>query len=474
MTFLAVVLVLLTQAGQTASSSNRAQEENAMTASPLSANLPGEVIRRGDPAYDSARAVFNGMIDRYPLVIVRCREPGEVVRGVEFARERALPLAVRGGGHNVAGNAVCDDGVVLDLSPMKNLRIDQRSLTAVAGPGLTLGEFDRGSQAHGLATPLGIVSMTGIAGLTLGGGLGWLNGKYGLSCDNLLGAELVTANGRIVRAGPQDDEDLLWGLRGGGGNFGIVTSFRYRVHPVTTVLAGGMSYPWSRLRDVLKGYAELMHGAPDELATAVSVGLDPTRNPVLNIALCWCGPPDEGERVIRPLRSLGPPLAVSIESMPYVDWQSTPDPGFPLGQQHYWKAGWLRHITEDVIDVLEDFIPRMPSVASGVGLQRMRGVAARVEPSATAFANRVEQDDLLILSQWEDPSDSDRNITWTRELFAGLSPHLDKAAYVNNLGNEGPQRVRAAYGPNYERLLALKRVYDPDNLFRLNQNIAPS
>jgi FAD/FMN-containing dehydrogenase len=443
-----------------------------MATSSVNIDLPGEMICPGDPEYDSVRQVFNGMIDRRPLVVLRCREPAEVVRGVAFARERELPLAVRGGGHNVAGNAVCDDGITIDLSLMKDLRIDPEARTAVADAGLTLGEFDRGCQTHGLATPLGVVSMTGIAGLTLGGGLGWLNAKHGLSCDNLLAAEVVTADGRIVRAGPQDDEDLLWGLQGGGGNFGIVTSFRYQLHPVSSVLAGGISYPWARMREVMRFYRDFMLGAPDELTTAMSLGLDQTRSPVLNIAVCWSGPPDVGEQVLRPLRSFGPPLAVSIAQMPYVSWQSAPDPGFPPRQQHYWKAGWLRDITDAVIEILIDFVPRMPSVTSGVGLQRMRGAAARVDPTATAFAHRAEQDDLLILSQWPDPADSERNIAWTKELFAALSPHLN-AAYINNLGSEGLERVRAAYGLNFERLLSLKRTYDPDNIFRLNQNIPP-
>jgi hypothetical protein len=458
--------------GQTSRVPGGAAGGNAMTADPL--DLPGDVVRRGDPGYDALRSVFNGMIDRRPAAILRCRNPEDVVRGVGFARDRALPLAVRGGGHNVAGNAVCDDGLVLDLSAMKDLRVDPTDRVAVAGPGLTLGEFDRGTQEHGLATPLGVVSMTGIAGLTLGGGLGWINGKHGLSCDNLLGADVVTADGRVVRAGLDGDDELLWGLRGGGGNLGVVTSFRYRLHPVTIVLAGGISYPWAGARAVLRDYAEFMASAPDELSTAVSVGLGPARAPTLTVAVCWCGPPEDGERALRPLTAIGPPLAVNVAPMPYLTWQSAPDAGFPLGQQHYWKAGWLPRITDAVVEILEDFVPRMPSVASGVGLQRMRGAAARVPSSATAFARRAEQDDLLILSQWPDPADSERNITWTRDLFDALSPHLDRAAYVNNLGTEGPERVRAAYGPNYEGLLALKRRYDPDNVFRLNQNIAPS
>ena len=436
-------------------------------------DLPGEVVRPGDPDYDRARAVFNGMIDRRPLAVVRCRAAADVAAGVAAARKHGLPLSVRGGGHNVAGNAVCDGGIMLDLSPMTSVDVDPQARTARAGAGLTLGGLDLATQRHGLATPLGVVSATGIAGLTLGGGLGWLNGKYGLACDNLIGAEVVTAGGEVVRAHADENPDLLWGLRGGGGNFGVVTSFTYRLHPVGPVLAGGLTYPWARAREVLRFHDDLLATAPDELSTAVSLALDPAGDPVLTVVACWCGPHDEGERVLRPLRDFGPPLADGIGVVPYLALQSAPDAGYPNGRQHYWKAGWLRHLTDAAIDTMTEFVTRMPSALSGVGMQRMRGAASRVAPSATAFAHRAEQYDFLILSQWPDARDSARNIEWTRALFAAMQPHLEDAVYVNNLGAEGDDRVRAAYGPNHPRLAALKQAYDPDNVFRLNQNIRP-
>ena len=446
-----------------------------MTTGALHVDLPGEVIRPGDATYDRLRAVFNGMIDRRPLAVLRCRDTADVARGVAFAREHDLPLSIRGGGHNVAGHAVCDDGIMLDLSRMKDLRVDPDRRIAQAGPGLTLGELDRGTQQHGLATPLGVVSPTGIAGLTLGGGLGWLNGKHGLTCDNLLSADVVTANGEVIRASAEDNADLFWALRGGGGNFGVVTSFTYRLHPIGPVLAGGLSHPWTRVREALRFHHDFMAAAPDELSTAVSLALDPTTGaPVITIAVCYCGPHDEGERVLRPLRAFGPPLDDTIAPVPYLAWQSAPDANFPPGQLHYWKAGWLRHLTDAAIETIARFLPQIPSATSGLGLQRMGGAASRVAPSATAFAQRAEQYDFLILSQWPNSNDSARNVEWTRAFFTAMQPHLESAAYVNNLGTEGQERVRAAYGDNYPRLAELKRTYDPSNVFRLNQNIAPA
>jgi FAD/FMN-containing dehydrogenase len=451
------------------------REEPAMTRDVLDVDLPGDIVHPQDSDYDTARAVFNSMIDRRPLAVVRCRETADVIRGVVFAAEHDLPLAIRGGGHNVAGYAVCDGGIMLDLSPMKGLRVDPQRRIAQAGPGLTLGELDRGTQQHGLATPLGVVSMTGVAGLTLGGGLGWLNGKYGLACDNLLAAEVVTADGEVLRASADQNADLFWGLRGGGGNFGVVTSFTYRLHPVGPVLAGGLCYPWARADEALRCHHEFVAAAPDELSTAVSLGLDPdSGEPLVTVAVCYCGSLEEGQRILRPLRAFGPPVADTIAVMPYVTWQSAPDAGFPSGRLHYWKAGWLRQLTPAAIETIMRFVPPMPSAASGVGLQRMGGAASRVAPSETAFAQRAEQYDFLILSQWGDPRDSERNLEWTRALFAAMQPHLESAAYVNNLGAEGADRVRAAYGENYSRLARVKRAYDPRNVFRLNQNIIPA
>jgi Berberine and berberine like len=318
------------------------------------------------------------------------------------------------------------------------------------------------------------VSTTGIAGLTLGGGLGWLNGRHGLACDNLISADVATADGQLLRVSGHENEDLFWSIRGGGGNFGVVTSFEYQLHPVDLVLAGGLSYPLSMAPRVLRHYDDFVKAAPDELSTAASLGLTPAGEPTVSIAICYCGPIDEGERVLRPLRTFQSPVDDGIQPMPYTALQSARDEGFPSGRRHYWKSGWLRDVTDGAIETLMRFLPQMPSSASGVGLQQMHGAASRVAPSATAFPHRAEQYDFLILSQWSEATDSDRNLQWTRALFEAMQPHLEESVYVNNLGDEGPGRVQAAYGENYPRLAALKRTYDPENLFRANQNIDPS
>jgi hypothetical protein len=440
----------------------------------LGSGLRGQLLRPGDDGYDASRAVFNSMIDRRPLAVLRCADAADVVRGITFAREHHLPLSVRAGGHSVAGNAVIDGALMLDLTAMKALRLDPASETVRAEPGLTLAEFDAATQASGLATTLGVVSMTGIAGLTLGGGLGWLNGRYGLACDNLISAEVATADGRVLTANARENEDLFWGIRGGGGNFGVVTSLEYQLHPVGLVLAGGLSYPLSAAPRVLRFYDEFVKAAPDDLSTAASLALSPAGEPTVSIAVCYCGPLDEGEQVLRPLRTFEPTAADGIQPTPYTALQTGSDPGFPAGQLHYWKSGYLRDLTDAAIETLLRFVPSMPSAASGIGLQQMHGVASRVPPSATAFPHRAEQYDFLILSQWPDAAGSQRNIEWTKALFEAMQPHLEDAVYVNNLGDEGPSRVRAAYGENYPRLAAVKRAYDPDNLFRANQNIDPS
>jgi FAD/FMN-containing dehydrogenase len=440
----------------------------------LGTGLEGHVIYPGDALFDRARTVFNGMIDRRPLAVIQCADAFDVVRCIEFARQYDLPLTVRGGGHNVTGNAVRDNALMLDLSGMKAIHIHPDTATVRADPGLTLGEFDRATQKFGLATTLGVVSTTGIAGLTLGGGLGWLNGRYGLACDNVISADVATADGRLLRASEQENQDLFWGIRGGGGNFGVVTAFDYRLHPVDRVLAGGLSYPLSMAPRVLRFYDDFVETAPDQLATAVSLARAPDGQLTVTIGVCYCGRVDEGERVLRPLRTFQPAVDDSIQLMRYVMLQSSRDEGFPFARLHYWKSGWLRHLSDGAIQTLMEFVPQMPSSVGAVGLQRMSGVACRVPPSATAFAHRFAQYDFLILSQWFEAADSARNVQWTEALFEAMQPHLEKSVYVNNLGDEGTERVRAAYGENYSRLVALKRSYDPDNMFRANQNIDPA
>jgi FAD/FMN-containing dehydrogenase len=439
----------------------------------FAANLRGELLRPEDDGYDTARAVFNGMIDRNPALIARCAGVADVIRGVDFARTHNLPLSVRGGGHGVAGNAVCDGGVMLDLSPMKGMRVDPVRQTAQAQAGLTLGEFDLETQQFGLATTLGVVSMTGIAGLTLGGGLGWLNGKYGLACDNLVSADVVTADGRMLTASAEENEDLFWCIRGGSGNFGVVTSFKYQLHAVGPVLAGGLSYPLSEAHEVLRFYHAFASECPDELSTVASLGISPDGSPEVYVSICYCGAIEEGVRVLRPLRTFGSPLEDSIQPMAYRALQSAPDAEFPFGQQYYWKSGYLKHLSDEAIEVMVRFVEEMPSPAAGVSLQQMHGFASRVDPGATAFPHRDEHYDLVILSEWTDSTDTTKNIEWARAFFDAMHPYFERGVYVNNLGEEGEDRVKAAYGPNYDRLAALKNNYDPTNLFRLNQNIKP-
>ena len=444
------------------------------TVQEFAANLRGELLRPEDGGYDTTRAVFNGMIDKRPAMIVRCAGVSDVVQGVDFARTHDLLLSVRGGGHSVAGNAVSDGGLMLDLSPLKGIRVDPVRRTAQAQAGLTLGEFDHETQVFGLATTLGVVSVTGIAGLTLGGGLGWLNGKHGLACDNLLSADVVTADGRLLTASDEENEDLFWGLRGGGGNFGVVTSFEYQLHPVGPVLGGGLRYPAAQARDFLRFYHEFASTCPDELSTAASLGQAPDGSVVAGVAVCYCGPIETGERVLHPLRTFGSPLEDNIQPMSYRALQSAPDTGFPSGRQHYWKSSWLKHPSAEAIEVMIRFVAEMPSSISGVGLQQMHGAASRVDPATMAFRHRDEHYDFLILSQWAAPSDSEENIRWTREFFEAMEPFLESGVYVNNLGEEGEDRIREAYGEHYERLVALKDKYDPTNLFRLNQNVRPT
>jgi hypothetical protein len=440
----------------------------------LKSGLRGQLICPEDSGYDAARVVFNGMIDQHPLAVIRPLDASDVVRSIQFARRNDLPISVRGGGHSVAGHAVRDGAVMLDLSGMKAVVVDPETRTVRAEPGLTLGEFDRATQKFGLATTLGVVSVTGIAGLTLGGGLGWLNGRYGLACDNLISADVATADGQLLRASAQQNEELFWGIRGGGGNFGVVTSFEYQLHPVDFVVAGGLLYPLSLAPRVLRFYDDFVKSAPDELSTATSLAVNPAGEPTLFIAVCYCGPIAAGEQVLHPLRTFQSPVEDAIQPMPYTVLQSARDEGFPSGRLHYWKSGWLGDLTDDAIEILMQFVPHMPSSASGVGIQQMHGVASRIAPSATAFPHRAEQYDFLILSQWSEAPDSDRNIEWTSALFHAMRPHLKESVYVNNLGDEGIRRVRAAYGENYSRLVALKRTFDPGNLFRANQNIDPT
>jgi len=442
--------------------------------SDLESMVRGDVLRPGGKDYELGRRVFNAMIDRHPAAIVRCADAHDVIAAVNCSRSHDVPLSVKGGGHSVAGAAVCEGGIMVDLSLLKAVRVDPDRQVAVAQPGLTLGEFDSAAQAFGLATTMGVVSMTGIAGLTLGGGIGWLNGRYGLACDNLIGAEVVTADGRVLSASDVEHEDLFWAIRGGGGNFGIVTSFSYRLHPVSTVLAGGVVFAPRHAHQALRFYHDFARDTPDELATAASIWLDDDRRPTVSVGVCYCGSVERGEEVLRPLRAFGPPTMDDIAPVSYATLQSSKDEGFPSGRLHYWKSSILRDVTDGAIETILSLVADAPSPFTGVGLQQVCGAASRVLPTATAFPHRGQLYDFLILSQWDDAADSADNISWTQRLFEEMQPFLESAVYANNLGDEGTDRVRAAYGPNYSRLAAIKAQYDPANVFRLNHNITPA
>ena len=450
----------------------------------LRARLQGQLLAQREPGYDDARRVFNAMIDRYPALIARVRSAEDVQRAVRFAREHDLPLSVKGGGHNVAGSAVCEGGLMLDMSLLKGIQIDPEKRMAVAQPGLVLGELDFATQEFGLATPLGTVSITGIAGLTLGGGISWLSGKYGLACDNLIAADIVTADGERLRASAAEHPDLFWAIRGGSGNFGVVTSFVYQLHPVGPVLTGSVVFPPTQTREALRFYHEFSQSCPDELSTFGSLTTDDEGQTVMLVNYSWCGPLDQGERALRPLRSFGTPVEDEVEVLDYCALQTVIDERMPPGRQHYWKTNFLKDLSDEAIDVILQFATERPSPApvhgptgpsrASIGLQHVHGAAARIDPTATAFPHRHVHHDFLIVSQWTDSADADRHIAWTREFFEAMRSFTERAVYVNGLGVEGEDRVREAYGANYPRLAAIKARYDPTNLFRANQNIQPS
>jgi FAD/FMN-containing dehydrogenase len=442
------------------------------------------LVAPGDPDYEVRRRVWNGMVDRRPALIARCDGEDDVVAALRAAREQGLVVAVRGGGHNVAGNAVCDGGLVIDLSSLKGIEVDAAARTARVAPGVLLGELDRATQAVGLATPTGNVSLTGVAGLTLGGGLGWIARKHGPACDNLIAADVVTADGERVRASAEENPDLLWGLRGGGGNFGVVTSFEYRLHPLgPEIIAGGVLHSFADAAEVFRFFAEFVATAPEELSVVASTFRASAAMPipaalvdqlVIVLAVCYAGDRADGERALAPLRAFGHPLADFIAPMPYTALQSASDASYPNGRHNYWKSHFVDEINDDVIATLLDHAPRMTSPLSSFYFQHLGGAISRRRADEAAFGHRNAAFDFTVLTVWEDAAETDTHLTWARDFFAAMQPHAT-GVYVNNLGLEGSDRVKAAYAPDtYRRLVALKDIYDPENVFRLNQNIAPS
>jgi FAD/FMN-containing dehydrogenase len=441
----------------------------------LKVSLRGQLLCPEDSEYHGRRKVFNAMIDRRPALIACCAGAADVIACVRFAREHSLPLSVRGGGHGIAGTAVCDAGLVIDFSRMKTVRVDPVRRIARADPGVLLGDFDRETQAFGLATTLGTFSITGLAGLTLGGGLGWLMGKHGLACDNLLSVDMVTADGRLLAASAQENADLFWGVRGGSGNFGVVTSFEYQLHTLGPVLAGLVAYPISEAPQVLRFVREYAATCPDELGLMAALLTLPDGNTVVGVAGCYSGDLDTGEKVLRPLRSFGSPAADHFHVMAYTDFQKALDWWAPPGHQHYWKSSFMREMGDKALDVMVDFAKRKPTPACGVGLELMHGAMQRVAADATAFAHREARYNFLMLGQWDSPAQNETGLRWVREFWDAMRPFLDAGVYVNYMSEgEGEDRVRGAYGANYERLVQLKNKYDPTNLFRINQNIRGS
>jgi FAD/FMN-containing dehydrogenase len=438
-------------------------------------SLRGELITPVDPSYDTIRAVWNGMIDKRPALIARCTGVADVIASVNFARQQNMLVSIRGGGHNVAGNAVCDGGLMIDLSQMKGIWVDPTQQTARAQGGVLWGEFDHETQQFGLATTGGTISTTGIAGLTLGGGVGWLNGKYGLACDNLISVDIVTADGELRRASATENEELFWGVRGAGANFGVVTSFEFKLHPVGPMILGGMVlHPIDRAAEVLRFYREFTASEPDELTTSVAMLTGPDGNRVIALVACYAGSIDEGERILAPLRLFGSPIADMMGPLPYTALQSLLDAAFPHGQHSYWKSSMMRSIDDEAIGIMTEHFASVPSSKTVVLIEHYHGAYARVTPTDTAFNHRADPHNFVTISVWDDPAETERNVQWTRDLYEAIDPYLSRGVYVNVLdSDEGFARVKAAYGENYDRLLALKRQYDPMNLFRMNHNIRP-
>jgi FAD/FMN-containing dehydrogenase len=455
----------------------------ALTEAELSEQVRGQVIVAGDPDYDDARSVYNGMIDRRPRAIVRCVDVGDVVATVLFARENSLDLSVRGGSHSVPGFGTNDGGAVIDLSAMKGVRVDPATRTARAAGGCTWGDFNHATYPFGLATTGGIISTTGIAGLTLGGGIGYLSRGFGLSLDNLLSVDVVTADGRFLVASDKENADLFWALRGGGGNFGVVTSFEYQLHPVRDIFAGIFFYPLERTRDVLEFYRNYVADAPEEMGLFPAFQIAPPL-PFIDesdhgktfcaIVSCWAGPLDKGEKALEPIRRAAPTVAEMVTPMPYHAINTAFDPLLPPGLQHYWKASFASELTDGAIQAHLEHGPNVPALSSTMHIYPINGACHRVSSGATAFAYRDASFATVIAGMWPDPADNEKNTEWVKGYYEALRPHSESGGYVNFMAGDDQGRVRDNYKANYGRLAGIKKRYDPDNLFHMNQNIQPA
>ncbi|MBT2450199.1 FAD-binding oxidoreductase [Streptomyces sp. ISL-43] len=448
----------------------------------LRERVRGVVTTPDDDAYDEARKVYNAMIDRRPAVVVRCVNAGDVMAAVDFARENELDLAVRGGGHSVPGFGTCDGGVVADLSGMRGVRVDPARRTARAEGGATWGDFNAATHAFGLATTGGIISTTGVGGLTLGGGIGYLSRSLGLSCDNLISADVVTADGRLLVASEEEHDDLFWALRGGGGNFGAVTSFEFRLSPVKDIYGGPMLYELEDAATVLRSFNDYITDAPEELGAFPAFQLAPPLpfipenrhgDPFALIVSCWAGPLEEGERALQAFHDFAPVVAEHVGPMPYPALNSAFDALVPPGLQHYWKANFVTELSDAAIAAHTQHGPRLPALNSTVHIYPINGACHRVAPEATAFAYRDASFATVIAGMWPEPADNEANIAWVRDYYEATAPHSEEGGYINFMADDDQDRIRANYKTNYDRLVEVKRNYDPGNLFHLNQNIKP-
>ncbi|WP_300316988.1 FAD-binding oxidoreductase [Accumulibacter sp.] len=446
-------------------------------------HVRGDVVLPGDANYDEVRQIWNVMVDRKPAAIVRCTSRDDVVQAVRFARRHELLVSVRGGGHNIAGNAACDDGLMIDLSLMKRVEVDAKARRATVEPGCVLADLDAATQAHGLATPLGINSTTGVAGLTLGGGFGWLSRTYGMTVDNLLSAEVVTADGGLAHASELENADLFWGLRGGGGNFGIVTSFEFQLHPVgPDVLSGLIVFPFDQAKAVLTQFARFTETMPDELNVWMVTRKAPPLpflpeqvhgKEIVALALCYAGDPTAGEKLIEPLRSFGKAYGEHVGVQPYTAWQQAFDPLLTRGARNYWKSHNFVRLSDDAIDTIIEYAGRLPSPLCEIFIGTIGGQTARVAADAMAYSSRDANYVMNVHGRWETAAEDGRCIAWAREFFARSQPFASGGAYINFLTQDEGERIEFAYGAMYGRLVELKKKYDPGNFFRMNQNIKP-
>ena len=443
----------------------------------LSGRLSGRVLRPTDDGYDAARRVHNGLVDRAPAVIVRCRSAADAAAGVRFARAAGLDVCVRGGGHSVAGRAVVDGAVMIDLAEMKGTSVDADARTVRAEGGLTWAELNAATAEHGLAVTGGAISTTGIAGLTLGGGLGWLMAKYGLAADNVLAVELVNAEGDVLQVTEDSDPDLFWALRGGGGNFGVATTFTYRLHPVEMVTGGLIAHPVEAAPELLRFYRDAVAGCSDDLTVFAALAHAPDGSGAKLAAMIvfHTGDEEQAEADLAPFKSWGSPVVVDVGRMPYQVMNTLLDDGFPAGALNYWLSSFAQTLSDELIDQMVERFASVPSPMSAIIMEHFHGAVTRVGVTDTAVPHRQEGWNIFIPSVWTDPAATDENVAWTRETHRAFGPHLEERRWLNYLGDDqGGDAVRAAYGPNYERLVELKRRYDPENVFHHNHNIDPS